>query len=108
MIEEIVDILKKTATYDIVVYDMNEYSPFYQYCIIGSVDSSRQGMAAVNYLKKENIEGTRLHGNPSASSDSWHLVDLGSVVVHIFEKGTRQQYNLDGLFSHLPQNRIPN
>ena len=52
MLKTTLDILSKAVVKDIIVYHMETVSPFYDYFVIGSVNSNRQGNAAVNYLKK--------------------------------------------------------
>lgn len=45
-----------------------------------------------------------IEGLPAAR---WVLVDLGSVVVHLFDEPLRGFYNLDGLWSDAPRLPIP-
>ena len=67
---------------------------------LSPVENSRQGNAAVDYLRKDApLNGFTIRA--SAASDSrWFLVDLNDIVVHIFVGDERDRYNLDGLYSH--------
>ena len=56
MYNKVIQILNKAVVKDIRVYDMKDLTPFYDYTVIGSVNSSRQGVSAINYLKKEADE----------------------------------------------------
>ena len=107
MLKTTLDILSKAVVKDIIVYNMQTVSPFYDYFVIGSVNSNRQGNAAVNYLKKDLAEaGYKIKGFSSSSESGWFLVDAGEIVVHIFVGNERSVYNLDGIFSHLEKNII--
>jgi len=102
MIEDLIKILDKAVVSDISVYDTTNFTPYFDYVIICSVKSNRQGAAACNYLKKEahtlNLE---VRSAQSSSETTWFLVDLNSVVVHIFVGDERKRYNLDGIYAHL-------
>lgn len=52
MYNKVIEILNKAVVKDIRVYEMSSITPFYDYSIIASVSTARQGNAAVNYLKK--------------------------------------------------------
>lgn len=52
MYNKVIEILNKAVVKKIKVYDMKSLTPFYDYSIICSVNTSRQGIAAINYLKK--------------------------------------------------------
>ena len=53
MYNKVIEILNKAVVKSIKVYDMKNITPFYDYSIVCSVNTARQGNAAVNYLKKE-------------------------------------------------------
>ena len=109
MLKTTLDILSKAVVKDIVVYHMETVSPFYDYFVVGSVNSNRQGSAAVNYLKKDlALAGYTIKGFSSSNESGWFLVDGGSVVVHLFVGNERYVYNLDGIFSHLEKEIIEN
>ena len=56
------DTLNKSVVNKIVVYDMKTVTPFYDYTIIASCNSSRQGHAAVNYLRDLVKDGFNIMG----------------------------------------------
>lgn len=102
MIDELIKILDKAVVKDIKVYDTSSFTPYFDYVIIASASSARQGAACVNYLKKEaQTVGLDVKSFSSSSDTSWFLVDLNSVVVHVFVGEERARYNLDGIYSHL-------
>lgn len=100
-LEFVLKTLDKAVVTDVLVYDMKSYTPYYDYSVICSVNNSRQGNAAMNYLKKDAGElGIDVRCSSSMADTRWFLVDLQEVVVHIFVGDERQRYNLDGIYSN--------
>lgn len=107
MLNNVLKILEKAIVNDTVVYDVKSITPYYDYVVIASVNSNRQGAAAINYLKKDIIEFGGIVKSVSSSNDSgWFLIDLNDIIVHIFVGEERKHYNLDGLYFHLPKKII--
>lgn len=99
--DQVITILNKAVVKNIKVYDMQSLTPFYDYTIIASVNSARQGVAAVNYLKKEASEqNLKVRSFSSSNETTWFLVDLDDIVVHLFVEGERERYNLDGMYGN--------
>ncbi len=102
MIDKILEILDKAVVTDVRVYDTTSYTPYYDTVIICSANSNRQGNAAADYLKKEAPRyGYELRSFNAGNDTTWFLVDLNSVIVHIFVQDERKRYNLDGIYEHL-------
>ena len=98
-VKAVVKMLEKAVVNDIIVYDMENITPFYDYCIVCSVNSSRQGNAAINYVRKDaSLIGLDVKGYSASSESKWFLADLHSIVVHVFVGEEREKYNLDGIY----------
>ena len=91
MYNKVIEILNKAVVKKIKVYDMKSLTPL------------RQGIAAINYLKKEaeNL-GFKVRSFSSSSETTWFLIDLNDVVVHLFVGDERYRYNLDGMYGDNP------
>lgn len=50
-------------------------------------------------MKRLSAEGVH-HG-------AWALLDFGDVIVHVFSKGTRDFYDLEGLWAEAPREAFP-
>lgn len=99
-VNAVVKMLEKAVVHDIIVYDMKNITPFYDYAIICSANSARQASAAINYIRKDITEvNLDVRGYHSSSETKWHLIDLGMIVVHVFVGDEREVYNLDGMYS---------
>ena len=107
IVYDVLKVLDKAVVYDTVVYDMAEITPFYDYSIITSSNNSRQGNAAIDYLRDEAPKlGLDVHSFSVSQDAKWLLVDLGIIVVHVFVGEERARYRLDDLYSSLPNEKI--
>ena len=100
--DEIIKLLDEKQVDNIVTLDFREKSPFFDYLLIGSVRNGRMANAAIEtveeYADKNNINVKHIDNNPESK---WFLIDLGSIVVHIFYDGEREKYDLEGLWKDL-------
>lgn len=102
-----VECINRAVLSDTVVYDVSPVTPFFDFSIVCTASSSRQGMSAVGYLRDEAEKHNILVKGYSMSNDSkWFFVDLNSVIVHIFVGSDRERYNLDGLYYHLDKENL--
>jgi ribosome-associated protein len=95
----VVDALEDIKARDIVVFNTERLSPFFERVVIASGDSTRQVKAlADNVEEKLRKLGARVHGVEGGATAEWVLVDLGDVVVHVMHPTTRLTYNLEELW----------
>ena len=100
----IVKALDEKHASDIVVLDMQKYSPMYDYMIITTAKNDRLAAGIVKEIKDvadehqlhlKRVEGTHHY--------QWVLADLSTVIVHVFTEETRLEYNLEKLWSDVPR-----
>jgi len=84
---------------DITVLDMRNVVNFCDFFVIASGTSSRQAQAIAEGVA-DGFEtlGTKISRKEGYRDGLWVVVDVGSVIVHVFEKGTREFYGLDHLW----------
>lgn len=78
--------------------DLTSLSTFTDYFVIATADNERQLGALIETLDADaNASGMplRQEGKPEGG---WVLVDLGTVVAHLFSLEQRAYYNLEGLW----------
>jgi len=103
VLRKVVPIIDDVRVKDIMIYDMKEVTPLYDYTILCTASSNRQVLSTIEHLKEGAIKkGYDIRNVEGASGGIWVLVDLSSVVVHIFTAEERERYGLDRLFSGLP------
>ena len=93
---------------NLVLLDTRKICSFADYFVICNGDSERQIDAIVEeistQLKKEGVMPYRIEGTPDSG---WVLLDLSTVIVHIFSPASREYYNLDELWGEaIPTVRI--
>ncbi len=80
--------------------DTREISDIADYFVIATADSERQARAIVEdiekKMKEQNVQPMSVDGEPDSG---WVLMDYGDVLVHIFDPGTRDFYQLEELWN---------
>ncbi len=83
--------------------DIRPVSPIADFFVIATADSERQAKAIVEEIEKKmkarQILPMGVDGEPNTG---WVLLDYGNVLVHIFDPGTRDYYQLEELWSNAP------
>ena len=75
------------------------------YFVICSGNNKKQNQAIADQFLS-NLKGLIL-GIEGYEQGNWIVVDLGSVVVHIFHESLRKFYDLEFLWSDVPRVRLP-
>ena len=95
----VVDALEDIKGRDIVVFNTERLSPFFERVVIASGDSTRQVKALADNVQEQLKKlGSRVHGVEGGDTGEWVLVDLGDVIVHVMHPTTRLTYNLEELW----------
>ena len=90
--------LSKKAV-DLVVLDLAGLTIIADYFVICSGESTTQVKAIAEFIEHEFSEkGIKLLGIEGLDYGHWVLLDYGDVIVHVFEKETRDYYELEKLW----------
>ncbi|MBB1485514.1 ribosome silencing factor [Oceanospirillum sediminis] len=100
----VIDSLEEMKGNDITVLDVSGSTSVTDFMIIASGTSNRHVSSLANNVV-ENVKdnGVRPLGVEGQAGSEWVLVDLGDVVVHVMQPATRQFYDLERLWSDLPE-----
>lgn len=99
--------LEKKAC-DLVVLDVHEHTSIADYFIVCSGRSDRQVQSIAQGLQENLTEqGFKPSAVEGAQRGHWVLMDFSDVIVHIFYEPVREFYDLDGLWGHAPQAKLP-
>lgn len=107
MMEELLDIVQKAIDEkkgsNPLVYEFTQLNPFIEHVVICSAASVRQTHAIAQHIKEcvkeQGYDVRSVEGN---SESQWLLVDLNSVVVHVFVDEEREHLKLEKLYADLP------
>ena len=95
----VVDALEDVKGRDIVVFNVERLSPFFDRVVIASGDSSRQVKALAEHVAdKLGQLGVKTRGTEGGPGGEWVLLDLGDVVLHVMHPTLRSYYNLEELW----------
>lgn len=85
---------------DIVVLDLRALTPVADFTVIVTGTSSPH-LNALTDAVEEAVDrgGFRLHHREGGPESPWILLDCHAVLVHLFEAGTRQYYDLERLWA---------
>jgi ribosome-associated protein len=87
---------------DIVVLDLREQTPIFDYFVLATGTSRRQLHAMseeIDHKLERDLNDHRL-GIEGYAESRWILLDYGSVVVHLFDEETRAYYDLENLWGN--------
>lgn len=88
---------------DIIVYDFHRLNPFIDYTIIASATNLRQVYALAENVKERAHEaGITVRRMEGEKESAWILVDLDTIIVHVFLAEERNVYRLEQLYADLP------
>ena len=91
-------ILEEKKGEDITVYDVTTSSPICSYIVICTMLNGRHGKALGEALiEMQEKLGERVRHLEGGEKDSWILIDLNDIIVHLFTREERERVNLDQL-----------
>jgi ribosome-associated protein len=93
---------------NIKIFDVSGSSSLCDYNVIASMQNTMQAKSAIDeiqYNLKQN--GGQVLSLEGLSDGEWILLDLGDVIVHLFQEHSRDIYDLDSLWRNFPQVSIP-
>ncbi len=103
-IEIIVNALEDINAFDILVFDTQKKSPFFDYFVISSVTSDRQLQAAITHINQDLAENNFPHPVVEGrNSKSWILIDCKDIIVNIFTREEREYYNIEKMMVGIEQ-----
>jgi len=104
ILETVVEACEDRKAENCVVLDMAQLTPMADYFVICHGNNERQVQAIARSIKDElgekEYEVKRMEGLEEAR---WVLIDIGSVVCHVFHKDERSYYNLERLWGDAAQ-----
>jgi len=103
-IKLILEALDSVNLFDVVVYDMREKSPFFDYLVISSSTSERQLKGAISHIQNDLAKnGYDIANVEGKNSNSWVLIDCKDIVVNVFTKDEREYYDLEKMLVEIDE-----
>lgn len=96
--ERIIQAMKDKKAFDIVTIDVSERTSVCDYFVVASANNVIQTHAIAEKidedLAKEGENALRI-----GRGAKWVAMDYSDVIVHVFEKETRKEYNIEMLWN---------
>jgi ribosome-associated protein len=93
--------------HEITILDIRDVSVFTDYFVICHGNSQTQVQSIVNHIKRQlQQQGIAINGIEGLRTARWVLIDLGTVVVHVFHKEERAFYGLERLWGDAQHVRV--
>ncbi len=92
----------------ITALEIGKLTSYTDVILIITAGSARQvtSLAEHLYVSMKN-QGNQALGCEGLKEGSWALLDFGDILVHVFNRETRDFYDLEGLWSDAPRIEIP-
>jgi ribosome-associated protein len=85
---------------DVVVLDLTEVTPLYDYFVIATGSSRRQIHNLAEEIDRAMADdGQKRLGIEGYEAAKWVVQDYGDIVVHVFDRETREYYELEELWA---------
>jgi len=85
---------------DVVVLDLTEITPIFDYFVIVSGANPRQMYALADEIRVVmKAKGSLCLGTEGEANSNWLLQDYGDIVLHVFQPEARQLYDLERLWA---------
>ncbi len=89
---------------DVIAFDLRGISPVTDYTVICTGTSDRQMRAVMDMMMEYGRKvGERPFGHCGEDTAAWIVIDYVDVVVHIFDKPSRDYYDLELLWGDAPR-----
>jgi len=104
MARRIAALAQERRAADVVLLDVRTLVDYTDFFLLVSGQSSRQNLAIAEHIVK-TLKGEKRYALSKSGLDSgsWVCLDLGSVVVHVFDPETRARYDLELLWADAPR-----
>ena len=94
--------------FDVVILDMRKLIDYTDIFVVCSARNRRQVQAIAEEVRRVGKSlGLTSRGTEGLEAARWVLVDLGPVVVHVFDEPLRGFYDLEGLWRDAPRLPVP-
>jgi ribosome-associated protein len=95
----VISALEDIKAHDIQAIDVRKLTSLFDWIVVASADSARQGKALARHLRDSLKEaGSSIIGTEGEDGGEWILVDAGDVVAHVMQPAVRMHYNLEELW----------
>ncbi|MCL2175262.1 MAG: ribosome silencing factor [Treponema sp.] len=101
-VNEIAELMQEHKGQNVSVLDLRNINGWTDFFVVVTVTSNTHMEGLVRHLKDFcNENEIMIFGSSRKNQDDqWHLIDLGSIVIHLMTSAAREFYELERLWAH--------
>jgi len=104
---KIVDVILSKKGKDIVVIDLRNFEHITDFLVICTAYGSAHRKAIIDEIEeKADKLGISILFSDSNEKSQWNIVDMGEIILHVFEEEARRFYDIEGLWIDAKQIKI--
>ncbi|HEY3378144.1 MAG TPA: ribosome silencing factor [Armatimonadota bacterium] len=108
LVTKVLQALASKKAQDLIVLDLRGLTVIADYFVIATAASSVNSRALIDAVDEAARDAGMKGIRPEGLGDpSWVLVDLGDIIVHVFDAEHRDFYQLERLWADAPRLPIP-
>jgi len=89
---------------NVIILDLEDRSSVADFFVVCSGFSDRQVAAIADFVADEARKmGTKVFAEEGMKDGRWALIDLGAVIIHVFQDQLRDFYSLESLWGDAPR-----
>lgn len=93
------DKLEEKKAIDVVIIDIRDLSVMADYFVIASGNNVNQVHAMADFVEDELAKaGLRHKAVEGYNNANWILMDYGDIIIHLFDKESREFYDLERIW----------
>jgi len=104
--EALANLLREHKGDDVLTLDLREMSAWTDFFVIATAASNVHLEGLERHIKEfcnergiEILRRSHRARAPQSQEDEWHIIDLGSIVIHLMSRKAREFYDLERLYS---------
>lgn len=102
--KKVLQIASNQKALDLKIFNVQGHCAYADFFVVMSATSTTHAQGLADAILKQFPKGNlHLEGYQNGQ---WILLDVGDVVIHIFLEETREHYNFDKLWGHVPYENI--
>jgi ribosome-associated protein len=104
---KIVDVILSKKGKDIVVIDLRNFEHIADFLVICTAYGGVHRKAIIDEIEEKADElGISILFSDSNEKSQWNIVDMGEIILHVFEEEARRFYDIEGLWIDAKQIKI--
>jgi ribosome-associated protein len=109
-VECVVQYIREKKGYDIVILDLRKLSAVSDFFVIATGNSNTHVQAIADEVRDKLRKEYHVHPwhVEGEEGQRWILLDYVDVVVHVFDRKTREYYDIEGLYLDAGVRRLQN